>query len=144
MVDGLISGANASIPFRWSHEIMAAPDKRPILLKGSVSYGNERMSSLRLSTIFASAVLATVALAGLGSPASAQVVIPSTNSRVQIQQNDLQTLQNRVQRQQFQQQQQQYRAQDRVIVQQPPPVVPQVKPSCQTQIIGNTAVSTCR
>ena len=102
------------------------------------------MPAAAKSTIFASVVLATVALAGLGSPASAQVLIPSTNGRVQIQQNDLQTLQNRAQRQQFQQQQQQYRAQDRVIVQQPPPVVPQVRPSCQTQIIGSTAVSTCR
>lgn len=96
------------------------------------------------STIFASAVLAMMALAGFGMPASAQIVIPSTNGRVQVQQNDLNVLQNRVQRQQFQQQQQQYRAQDRVIVQQPSPIVPQVKPSCQTQIIGNTAVSTCR
>jgi len=53
-------------------------------------------------------------------------------------------LQSRIQRQQFQQQQQQYRDQDRVIVQQPPPVVPQVRSGCQTQIIGTTAVSTCR
>lgn len=94
--------------------------------------------------ILTSAVLAAAILVGLSLPVSAQIVIPSTNSGGQIQQNDLQALQNRVQRQQFQQQQQQYRAQDRVIVQQPPPVVPQVRPSCQTQIIGSTAVSTCR
>lgn len=91
-----------------------------------------------------SAVMATTVIAGLCLPASAQIVIPSTSGGAQIQQNDLQALQNRIQRQQFQQQQQQYRAQDRVIVQQPPPVVPQVRPSCQTQIIGSTAVSTCR
>jgi hypothetical protein len=106
--------------------------------------GKRQMPAAAGSTIFASVVLATVTLAGLGSPASAQITIPSTNGRAQIQQNDLQTLQNRVQRQQFQQQQQQYRAQDRVIVQQPPPVVPQVRPSCQTQIIGSTALSACR
>jgi hypothetical protein len=101
------------------------------------------MSALRQSMIFTPVVLAAIALAGLGSPASAQVLIPSANGNAQIQQNDLQVLQNRVQRQQYQQQQQQYRAQDRVIVQQPPPVVPQIRPSCQTQIIGSTAVSTC-
>ncbi|TPL92283.1 hypothetical protein [Mesorhizobium sp. B2-3-12] len=102
------------------------------------------MSLRSPSTILASAVLATLVLAGFGVPASAEVFIPSANGNAQMQQNDLQALQNRVQRQQFQQQQQQYRAQDRVIVQQPPPVVPRVRPSCQTQIIGNTAVSTCR
>ncbi|QKC81811.1 hypothetical protein EB232_09325 [Mesorhizobium sp. NZP2077] len=102
------------------------------------------MSALRPSTIFMSAVLATVVLADLGSSACAQALSPAAKSNALIQQNDLQILQNRVQRQQFQQQQQQYRAQDRVIVQQPPPVVPQVRPSCQTQIIGSTAVSTCR
>jgi len=79
-----------------------------------------------------------------GQPASAQALNPAANGNALIQQNDLQILQNRVQRQQFQQQQQQYRAQDRVIVQQPPPVVPQVRPSCQIQIIGNSSVSTCR
>lgn len=100
------------------------------------------MSLRSPSMILASAVLATLVLAGV--PASAEVFIPSANGNAQMQQNDLQALQNRVQRQQFQQQQQQYRAQDRVIVQPPPPVVPQVRPSCQTQIIGNTAVSTCR
>lgn len=102
------------------------------------------MLALRPSTIFMSAVLATAVLADLGSSASAQVLNPAAKSNALIQRNDLQILQNQVQRQQFQQQQQQYRAQDRVIVQQPPPVVPQVRPSCQTQIIGNTAVSTCR
>lgn len=100
----------------------------------------ERLSVRRSSAILASAALATVVLAGLGLPASAQILIPNGNA--QIQQNDLRALQNRVQRQQFQQQQQQYRDQDRVIVQ-PPPVVPRVKPNCQTQIIGSTAVNTC-
>ena len=90
------------------------------------------------------AVLATALLAVFALPASAQVLNPTVKNNALLQRNDLQTLQNRVQRQQFQQQQQQYRAQDRVIVQQPPPVVPQVRPSCQTQIIGSTAVSTCR
>lgn len=102
------------------------------------------MCMRRSSMIFALAVLAGAASAGFASPASAQVINPAARNNVIIQQNDLQALQNQVQRQQFQQQQQQYRAQDRVIVQQPPPVVPQVRPSCQTQIIGNTAVSTCR
>ncbi|WP_214476842.1 hypothetical protein [Mesorhizobium sp. dw_380] len=100
------------------------------------------MSALRSLIIFASATLAVALLAGV--PVSAQVVDPAANRNALIQQNDLQALQNRVQRQQFQQQQQQYRAQDRVIVQQPPPVVPQVRPSCQTLVIGNTPVSTCR
>ena len=93
---------------------------------------------------FASAVLAATFVAGFALPASAQVLTPAANGNALMQQNDLQVLQNRIQRQQFQQQQQQYRAQDRVIVQQPAPVVPQVRSSCQTQIIGNTAVSTCR
>jgi len=93
--------------------------------------------------IFAPAVLAAAVLTGLGLSASAQVLNPSANGNALIQQNDLQALQNRMQRQQFQQQQQQYRAQDRVIVQ-PPPIVPRVKPSCQTQIIGTTAVTNCR
>ncbi|TPM26329.1 hypothetical protein FKO01_51805 [Mesorhizobium sp. B2-3-3] len=105
---------------------------------------NERMSVRRPSMVFASAVLAAAVLAGVAVPASAQALNPAANGNALIQQNDLQILQNRVQREQFQQQQQQYRAQDRVIVQQPPPVVPKVGPTCQTQIIGNTAVSTCR
>lgn len=102
------------------------------------------MSARRLSMRLASAVLAATFVAGLALPASAQVANPAINSNVLIQQNDLQALQSRIQRQQFQRQQQQYRDQDRVIVQQPPPVVPQLKPGCQTQIIGSTAVSTCR
>ncbi|AEH86304.1 hypothetical protein [Mesorhizobium opportunistum] len=102
------------------------------------------MSARRTPAAIAAALLAAVVLAGFGQSASAQIIIPSANGNAQIQQNDLQALQNRVQRQQFQQQQQQYRAQDRVVVQPPQPVVPRVKPSCQTQIIGNTAVSTCR
>lgn len=102
------------------------------------------MSVRRPSMVFASAVLAAAVLAGIAVPASAQALNPAANGNALIQQNDLQILQNRVQREQFQQQQQQYRAQDRVIVQQPPPVVPKVGPTCQTQIIGNTAVSTCR
>lgn len=102
------------------------------------------MSARRPLMIFAPAVLAAAVLAGLGLSASAQVLNPSANGNALIQQNDLQALQNRMQRQQFQQQQQQYRAQDRVIVQQPPPAVPRVKPSCQTQIIGTTTVTNCR
>ena len=101
-------------------------------------------SARRLSMRFASAVLATTLVAGFALPASAQVANPAINSNALIQQNDLQALQSRIQRQQFQLQQQQYRDQDRVIVQQPPPVVPRVRPGCQTQIIGTTAVSTCR
>lgn len=95
------------------------------------------MSALRPSIVFIAALLA-----GVGLPASAQVVDPTGNAL--IQQNDLQILQNRIQRQEYQQQQQQYRAQDRQIVPQPRPVVPQLEPSCQTQIIGNTAVTNCR
>ncbi|MGX7874914.1 hypothetical protein ACVDG5_021115 [Mesorhizobium sp. ORM6] len=102
------------------------------------------MFARRPLMVLASAMLATVTLAGVGVPAFAQALDPAANGNALIQQNDLQTLQNRVQRQQFQQQQQQYRAQDRVIVQQPPLIVPQVRPSCQTQIVGSTAVSTCR
>ncbi|MBZ9795090.1 hypothetical protein [Mesorhizobium sp. ES1-4] len=100
------------------------------------------MYTRRSPLILVLAGLAGAALASFASPVSAQVLNPAVGNNTQ--QNDLQALQNRVQRQQFQQQQQQYRAQDRVIVQQPPPVIPQVRPSCQTQIIGNTAVSTCR
>ncbi|MBZ9757154.1 hypothetical protein LB524_17860 [Mesorhizobium sp. ESP6-5] len=102
------------------------------------------MCARRSSMISTLVVLAGAVCAGFAMPASAQVLNPTVRNNTVIQQNDLQALQNRVQRQQFQQQQQQYRAQDRIIVQQPPPVVPQVRPSCQTQIIGNTAVSTCR
>ncbi|TPK62389.1 hypothetical protein FJ546_15990 [Mesorhizobium sp. B2-4-19] len=105
---------------------------------------NVPMSARRLSMRLASAVLAATFLAGFALPASAQVANPAINSNTPIQQNDLQALQSRIQRQQFQQQQQQYRDQDRVIVQQPPPVVPRVRPGCQTQIIGSTAVSNCR
>ena len=97
------------------------------------------MFARRPLMVLASAMLATVTLAGVGVPAFAQALDPAANGNALIQQNDLQTLQNRVQ-----QQQQQYRAQDRVIVQQPPLIVPQVRPSCQTQIVGSTAVSTCR
>lgn len=100
------------------------------------------MSAFRPSTIFTSVVLAIALLAGAGLPASAQALNPTGNAL--IRQNDLQILQNRVQRQQFQQQQQQFRDQDRVIVPQPRPIVPILKPSCQTQIIGSTAVSNCR
>jgi hypothetical protein len=105
---------------------------------------NERMAVGLPSVRLVSALLAAAFVAGRALPASAQVLNPAANGNALVQQNDLQILQNRVQRQQFQQQQQQYRAQDRVIVQPPPPVVPQVRSSCQTQIIGNTAVSTCR
>ncbi|WP_136618556.1 MULTISPECIES: hypothetical protein [Mesorhizobium] len=102
------------------------------------------MSALRPSTIFTSAMLATAMLVGACLPASAQALNFDTGNNALIRQNDLQILQNRVQRQQYQQQQQQYRAQDRQIVPQPPPVVQQLRPSCQTQIIGTTAVSNCR
>ena len=89
-------------------------------------------------------MLATAMLAGACLPASAQALNSVTGNNALIRQNDLQILQNRVQRQQYQQQQQQYRAQDRQIVPQPQPVVPQLQPSCQTQIIGSTAVNNCR
>lgn len=88
-------------------------------------------------------MLASAMLAGACLPASAQA-LNSNGNDVLIRQNDLQILENRVQRQQYQQQQQQYRAQDRQPVRQPPPVVQQFRPSCQTQIIGTTAVSNCR
>lgn len=124
---------------------MASPDRPPYMLgMNKIFSQNRRVFARRPALILASAALATMVLAGLGLPASAQVLNPAAKSNALIQQNDLQTLQSRIQRQQFQQQQQQYRAQDRVIVQQPQPVVPQVRPSCQTQIIGSTAVSTCR
>lgn len=120
-------------------------DRPPYILgMNKIFSQNGRMSARRPPLILASAALVAVVMAGLALPASAQVLNPAAKSNALIQQNDLQTLQNRIQRQQFQQQQQQYRAQDRVIVQQPQPVVPQVRPSCQTQIIGSTAVSTCR
>jgi hypothetical protein len=89
-------------------------------------------------------MLATAMLAGACVPASAQALNSAAGNNGLIRQNDLQILQNRVQRQQYQQQQQQYRAQDRQIVPQPQPVVPQLQPSCQTQIIGTTAVNNCR
>ncbi|MFD2052578.1 hypothetical protein ACFSQT_05505 [Mesorhizobium calcicola] len=108
------------------------------------SCGNERMSALRSSTVFTSAMLATAMLVGARPPASAQALDSAAANNALIRQNDLQILENRVQRQQYQQQQQQYRAQDRQIVQQPQLVVPQLKPSCQTQIIGSTAVGNCR
>lgn len=98
------------------------------------------MSALHPYRAFAAATLAVAMLAGL--PASAQALNPIGNTFVQ--QNNLQTLENQLQRQQYQQQQQQYRAQDRQIVPQQPVVVPRLKPSCQTQIIGTTAVGNCR
>lgn len=82
-------------------------------------------------------------LAGGCLPASAQILNTPTDNAL-IRQNDLQILQNRVQRQQYQQQQQQYRAQDRQVAQPARPEVPTLKPSCQTQIIGTTAVTNCR
>ena len=100
------------------------------------------MSPLRPSTVLMSVMLAAAMLQVAGSHAFAQ--LNSANTNALIQQNQLQTLQNSLQREQFQQQQQQYRAQDRVIVQQPTPVVPQARPSCQTSIIGTTAVNNCR
>ncbi|OBQ59401.1 hypothetical protein A8146_20565 [Mesorhizobium loti] len=106
--------------------------------------GNDRMFARRPSMKLASAMLAATIVVGFALPASAQVLNSTTSRNGLIQRNDLQILQNQIQRQQFQQQQQQYRAQDRVIVQPPPPVVPQARPTCQTQIIGSTAVSTCR
>ncbi|MER8463489.1 hypothetical protein [Mesorhizobium sp. M1396] len=102
------------------------------------------MSALRPSTIFTSAMVATAMLVGARLPTSAQALNSATGDNALIRQNDLQILQNRVQRQQYQQQQQQYRAQDRQIVRQPPTVMQQLKPGCQTQIIGTTAVSNCR
>ena len=102
------------------------------------------MLARRLFRKLASAMLPATFVAGFALPVCAQVLNPAAQNNALIQQNDLQALQSRIQRQQFQQQQQQYRDQDRVIVQQPPPVVPQVRPGCQTQIIGTTAVSSCR
>ena len=99
------------------------------------------MPQLRLSTVFMSAVLATVMLPVAAPYALAQAVTP-TNRNILIQQNDLQALQNRIQRRQFQQQQQQYRAQDRQIVPQPRPQVPVVKPPCQ--VLGNAILTGCR
>jgi hypothetical protein len=96
------------------------------------------MSALRKT--FTLAVLATLTVASSPFAASAQT---NLNDAL-IRQNDLQILQNRIQRQQYQQLQQQNRAQDRQLVPQPRPVVPKLEPSCQTQIIGNTAVSNCR
>lgn len=101
------------------------------------------MSVLRQVTISATALLAMTVLTGVCLSASAQV-LNSPSGNALIRQNDLQILQNRIQRQQYQQQQQQYRAQDRQIVPQPRPEVPTLKPSCQTQIIGTTAVTNCR
>lgn len=101
------------------------------------------MSVLRQVTISATALLAMAVLTGTSLSASAQGV-NSRDGNALIRQNDLQILQNRIQRQQYQQQQQQYRAQDRQIVPPPRPEVPTLKPSCQTQIIGTTAVTNCR
>lgn len=89
-------------------------------------------------------MLATAILVGACLPTFAQAIDSAAGDNALIRQNDLQILENRIQRQQFQQQQQQYRAQDRQIVQQPPPIVQQLNPSCQTQIIGTTAVRNCR
>ena len=100
------------------------------------------MSTLRLSTILMSALLAAVTLPGMVQSASTQAVNPAT-SRL-IQQNELQQLRNSLQRQQFQQQQQQYRDQDRRIVPQPRPEVPVVRQACPIQIVGNQIVRVCR
>jgi hypothetical protein len=99
------------------------------------------MSTLRLSTILMSAMLAAVTLPGMVQ-SSAQAVNPGTNRL--IQQNELQQLRNSLQRQQFQQQQQQYRDQDRRIVPQPRPEVPVVRQACPIQIVGNQIVRVCR
>ncbi|AZO13133.1 hypothetical protein EN817_04935 [Mesorhizobium sp. M3A.F.Ca.ET.174.01.1.1] len=100
------------------------------------------MAHPRLLTIGISAVLTAAVLSGMASHASAQVAIPA--NRNAIQQNELQMLQNRLQRQQFQQEQQFYREQDRQVVPKPRPDVPVVKPSCQSQVIGNTISRVCR
>jgi hypothetical protein len=83
----------------------------------------------------------TLTLAGA---ASAQAVPPSAALRNDA--GDLRALQNRIQRQQFQQQQQQFREQDRqsIPLNPQPPVVPVIRPGCQTQVYGNRVLSNCR
>lgn len=98
------------------------------------------MSSLRLSTVFMSALL--VAATVPGATASAQIVVGPTIGNAVILQNQFQGLRNSFQREQFQQQQQQYRAQDRQIVPQPRTQVPVVKPPCQ--VLGNAILAGCR
>ena len=100
------------------------------------------MSTLRLSAILMSGMLAAATLPAIAQFASAQAVNPSTNAL--IQQNQLQQLRDSLQRQQFQQQQQIYREQDRRIVPQPRPEVPVVKQSCPIQIVNNQIVRVCR
>ena len=100
------------------------------------------MSTLRLSTVLVSAMLAAATLPGIVPSAAAQSVNPSANRL--IQQNQLLQLRNSLQRQQFQQQQQQYRDQDRRIVPQPRPEVPVVRQACPIQIVNNQIVRVCR
>jgi hypothetical protein len=102
--------------------------------------GIERMSPLRLSTIFLSATLAAAMLSGGSSTASAQI---AADRSLLLQQNQLQSLENRLQRQQYQQQQQQYRAQDRQIAPQQRLVVPRMRPTCQLEPSGSSFVPTC-
>jgi hypothetical protein len=80
----------------------------------------------------------TGAASAIGNPAGNAAVIG------QMRDADLQTLRNQIQRQQFQQQQQFNREQDRRVA--PPPVldVPKVKPTCQTQVFGNSYLRSCR
>lgn len=86
-------------------------------------------------------------LAALHGTASAIEIINPANSNALARQGrdgELRALQNQIQRQQFQQQQQQYRAQDRRIAPQPPILeVPQMKPTCQTQVYGNRFLKNC-
>lgn len=80
----------------------------------------------------------------LAGAASAQAVPPS--AALQNDAGDLRALENRIQRQQYQQQQQQFREQDRMAIplNPQPPVVPVIRPGCQTQVYGNRVVSNCR
>ncbi|MGB3898244.1 MAG: hypothetical protein WA973_06790 [Mesorhizobium sp.] len=81
-----------------------------------------------------------------GTAAAIEIGTPAGNPAIigQMRDADLQTLRNQIQRQQFQQQQQFNREQDRRIA--PPPVleVPKVKPTCQTQVFGNSYLRSCR
>jgi hypothetical protein len=126
---------------RWAH--------RPWFRLSNALYEEERYFCAGMDTMsaltkrFTLATLAALIMASSPGAASAQTLNPGRNDGF-VRQNDLQILQNRFQRQQYQQQQQQNRAQDRQLVPQPRPVVPKLEPSCQTQIIGNVAVSNCR
>jgi hypothetical protein len=85
-------------------------------------------------------------LAPAGAASAIEIGNPAGNTAIigQMRDADLQALRNQIQRQQFQQQQQLNREQDRRVA--PPPVldVPKVKPTCQTQVFGNSYLTNCR